>query len=568
MTYFNELAAKTPSATELTGTEVLPLVQGGATVHATVDDLTADIAANIVAAGGDPELNAAVATASTQAGIATTKAGEASASADDAAAALASMQAGEPIDTTATGNLELTEAGFYDGRSINGVALRRIYDMRGYYAERPAAFDWDIGYWVRLGMTGALESNLDPAAYDVAGNDPGVVYYFVNPSTGSDSAGNLGHTPATPLLSLNGALSRIITNGDTHAVIYAMPTLYADGKTWGTSQVPATNLSIKPWNGATSAPYDDTTGDPIIISTETTGLVWSATGSGAYSSTRSAVCAVADDAVTNGDGLPSFYSKATSLAACNSTAGTWFQSGTTIYVHTLDNRAPDSSVHVYVDKNGARTGKGNFTFYAKNVWFYGGTHAFYGSTSNAANTEVLCFDRCRFFYGKNNGQSNYGSKYVINYLCESAFNGADGFNYHGDTTNATKITYNIEFGCTAHDNGYTWSAIQDVNNGSTTHDGCYIARFGTVCYRNQGPNIADVGGGKSWLFACQSRESIPVTVDNSSADFYFSANTAWLDHCDAEGSNYATVSTGGAAIYARRCNLYPRMYTVSALQSW
>ena len=454
--------------------------------------------------------------------------------------------------------------------NVNGIPITRKYNMRNYVAEKPTLFTWNAhGFKFWLDSDGVLKSNINPDNYDVASKAVDKVDYFIRKG-GTTTVGHTGTDPANPHGSLTQILTNINAGNIQNAVIWIKPDTFTDGTVWGVGSTVRVdkNISIKPWNNAITAPYIDTSESPIVITTETTGLTWTNVATGVYSTTRAACGAVADELVTNDLYDWSRYSKVLSLALCTSTAGSWFQDGTTLYVHTLDNRIPDSKLHVYVAKDNAYFLGGNYNAYLERVWFYGGTGACYGTTSLSDTVETIFFNKCRFRYAVNNGMSLYGMKYCISYECESSYNGSDGFNYHADTT-LVKKTQNVEYKCIAYRNGTSWSAVIGVNNGSTTHDGCDIVRAGTVVFENEGPNIADVNGGNSWLFNCISRNSLNPLGGAVNCDFYSSQNKMWLDHCDSSGSLYSASAVGtGVKMYIRNTNLYARLSQAANFQAW
>lgn len=458
----------------------------------------------------------------------------------------------------------------FSNMTINGIPINRKYRMRNYVAERPSGFTWNAhGFKFWLDSDGILRSNIKPDDYDVASKAVDKVEYFIRKG-GSTLPANTGTDPNSPQGSLTQILTNINSGNIQNAVIWIKPDVFTDGTVWGVGGAVRINknISIKPWNTSVTAPYLDTTDNPIVITTESTGLTWTLVSTGVYSTTRAATNVVVDENVLNDLYDWSMYTKVDSLALCTSTAGSWFQDGTTLYVHTLDNRTPDAKLHVYVQKDSAYFLGGNYTAYLERVWLYGGTTPCYGTTALTNTIETIFFNRCKFKYSTNNGMSFYGMKYSIAYECESSYNGSDGYNYHADTTLAKK-TQNVEFKCVAYRNGHAWSPVHGVNNGSTTHDGCDIVRAGTVVFENQGPNIADVNGGNSWLFDCVARNSLNPLGGAVNCDFYASQNKMWLDHCDSSGSLYSAAAVGsGVKMYVRNCNLYARLSQATNFQWW
>lgn len=466
------------------------------------------------------------------------------------------------------GNIEYPEFGSQSVGKVNNIPLKRYFDMRGYYAEKPAAFDWDVhGVRAWLDMQGIMQHNLKPEDYDVASKSVGVVEYFVKKG-GTVGSSNLGTDPLTPLGAIYAAISRINTNVVPNAIIWITPEVYTDAFVWGANNAIKSNVSIKIWNGSTTAPFADTTDSRATITTETTGLAWSNVGLGTYSTSRTAVGAVVDETIINKLGDSTLYEKVSDLASCQSKAGTWAQDGSTLYVHAHDNRTPDNALHIYVNKVNAEVGTGNYTFYCERVNFYGGDKAFYGKSTALNTDEYIFFKECSFLYATNNGLETRGIRYPILLNSSGSYAGSDGFNYHTSIEQPTKLSYVLEVNCLTYQNGKYWSNLIGSNNGSTVHDGSYIVRFNTVTYQNEGPNFADVGGGKSWLFNCIARDSYNPVVAGTHADYYTQNNLMWIDHCDSSGSRYSLSADANGRIYVKNCNLYARIFQGNKIINW
>ena len=257
----------------------------------------------------------------------------------------------------------------FSNMTINGIPINRKYRMRNYVAERPSGFTWNAhGFKFWLDSDGILRSNIKPDDYDVASKAVDKVEYFIRKG-GSTLPANTGTDPNSPQGSLTQILTNINSGNIQNAVIWIKPDVFTDGTVWGVGGAVRINknISIKPWNTSVTAPYLDTTDNPIVITTESTGLTWTLVSTGVYSTTRAATNVVVDENVLNDLYDWSMYTKVDSLALCTSTAGSWFQDGTTLYVHTLDNRTPDAKLHVYVQKDSAYFLGGNYTAYLERV---------------------------------------------------------------------------------------------------------------------------------------------------------------------------------------------------------
>lgn len=243
-----------------------------------------------------------------------------------------------------------------------------------------------------------------------------------------------------------------------------------------------------------------------------------------------------------------------------------FLDGTTLYVHTLDNRQPDANINVFVTKRVGGSTTGNYSVYLERVWFWGGDYSFFADVQAGNTTQQIFFNNCKFQYSSSNGLQVRGVSKTLCYECEASYNRDDGFNYHAEVGGTTRPTRVIEFNCKAYRNGQTWSPLLLSNQGSTTHDGSWIVRAGTVCFDNGRQSFTDVGNSQSWMINCQSRTTTEKPFEGAYySDYQCAEGTMWLDHCDAAGHDYAVVSTNNGKIYSRNSNLYARIFQAHKL---
>lgn len=232
---------------------------------------------------------------------------------------------------------------------------------------------------------------------------------------------------------------------------------------------------------------------------------------------------------SNGDYVE--YTKKTSIAEAEATPGSWYWASNVLYVHTIDNRTPDSDIHSYIAaKQVDATGK---NVYLEGLKIYGGGSSL--STSNGLINHTstnpvynLYMKDCKVKYSINDNKGIFISKshaYIQN--VESAKNNSDGFNYH----NAAKA---IEIDCVGRDNGY--SGAND--NGSSIHEASAIIRINGEYMRNYGPNVIDINeGSQSWNLGCKAYES-KATLSTNNSDFHNQQAEMWLDSCKSHSSQY------------------------------
>src|SRR3990167_8072857 len=170
----------------------------------------------------------------------------------------------------------------------------------------------------------------------------------------------------------------------------------------------------------------------VISSTQVMSLVWALTAGQTYTyeTTRTSVQGVFDKAVLDANGDYTRYSNQSSIATVEATPGSWWQSGSLVYVHTINNRPVDADVYVsLIQYNGDAIG--NITIYIENITFEGGIAAFRMSDGGAGQTPKLYAKNCQFKYSTNgNGLTVLTASETILQSCVAAANLQDGFNYH------------------------------------------------------------------------------------------------------------------------------------------
>jgi len=366
--------------------------------------------------------------------------------------------------------------------------------------------------------------------------------YYVDPSAPN---GNSGLTPDEPINSLGTLFSSFATTAPTTDI----EIILTDGL-YNRNRAPMGSTWNYPYNLSITAPTE-----AIFSSAEPFNILTWTLDSGAYSTTRSAVLNVFDSSLRDYRGIPLWLNKVDTLAECQSTANTWYTNGTSVWVHTFDDREPDSDIIVNLNAGQfvvtVTSGK---TFYTENV-----KYLITGGLNNDAITVSTPFEDTGFFNAINcsfcgsYGSNGLDADNIWTYLrdCTAAYNGLDGFNYH-DNISANQAVA-IELGCHAYANGTQQTG---TNNGSTAHDGMRIIRCNSICYDNYGPNIVDVNGCYSFNINCYAAKSTrPDGVTKS--NFYFdnaiavSDGKAWLVGCGGADSLYDISSDGTAEINVR-----------------
>jgi hypothetical protein len=259
-----------------------------------------------------------------------------------------------------------------------------------------------------------------------------------------------------------------------------------------------------------------------------------------YQANRSAVQRVIDLKFSDGEDELE-YTKKTSVAEVEASAGSWYTDGTILYIHTKDDRQPDSNILPFLSGGNLKIALDVTYVYLEGIKIYGGDNPVqYNSSSTQA--EILLKDCHLKFAGVDNGLEAIGAKLYIAQNCIAARNPMDGFNYHAS---GTAIPNFIEIDCIGRNNGN----VSGSDNGTTAHDGVKGIRLRGMYYRNNGGNVADVGANtETWNLGCTAFESLQTS------DFLITNGAAkmWLDHCKGYGStNALDVGDATASVYVR-----------------
>jgi hypothetical protein len=351
---------------------------------------------------------------------------------------------------------------------------------------------------------------------------------YVDVATGSDS--NSG-SAAAPLKSIYQA----VHGRSGNVWVYVKPGLYAGNDGWRDAN-PTCNLVVMPWGNGR-----------VVSSRHLTGLSW-ALSSGqtkTYQSTITTVGSVVDAANVDGHGDYTRLTSAASIAAVEATAGTYYVSGTTVYVHTFNDRVPDASLRVYPNLRNGRYQQPSGVVWIKGVDFEGGSRPMQLAAVTAGQTNVGWFWDCAFKYaGGSSGQNGLntdGRCFTYAKGCVAAANALDGFNYHYVSGGLPPVAVEIE--CIGRNNGHNASG---TNNGSTMHDGGSIIRIGGRYFGNENRNVHDVNSSYSWNLGVYSADSRgPASKVNFAAGTGTDGTMMWLDQCVSSGSDndFETVST-------------------------
>lgn len=263
-------------------------------------------------------------------------------------------------------------------------------------------------------------------------------------------------------------------------------------------------------------------------------IAWAPDGTypNVYVGTRSASSFVVDHATLTADGNGTHLTSQSSVADVDANPGSFFVSGSSVYVRTVDSRAPDVDVEIIMAVNGP-TMNGANNYYVEGFDFRGGNSAFY-----CTNATRGVFVNSKFRYSlTSNGLDADGTTNMYVYGCEASENYADGFNYH--TT-----SYVVEESCVGYGNGW---GLAGSNNGSSQHENNIIIRVDCTYRRNNGPQIADIVTADSWNVGVTASHPFGVTGWQSTG--IYSEGNQWLHECNCHDCEYDIYEAGAQTTY-------------------
>jgi hypothetical protein len=268
------------------------------------------------------------------------------------------------------------------------------------------------------------------------------------------------------------------------------------------------------------------------------GLSWSLETGSTYKATVTGVTStnlhVADAATANAFGDELLLTSRASIALVDANPGSYYITGTTVYVRTSDSRVPDSDVKVYdnfINKLEYSNPDGG-RFYAERLTMEGSAKAFFVTDLVTAPTYIT--RDCIAFNCSADGwwqYSNSGVSIAIDCTCYNC--GDDGLSYGYDAIG-------IEVGVTSRDNG-----SKAADQASTSHDGSTMVRVNGTYVGNGAQGVADVGGCYTWMLGCISTATAAAAYlnGNSAGD----TGKLWLDTCEVGVGSPTGIQTSAIA---------------------
>ena len=221
------------------------------------------------------------------------------------------------------------------------------------------------------------------------------------------------------------------------------------------------------------------------------------------------------------------YELVESIDDVDATPGSFFVDETKVYVHTFDDREPDTDVLL-----GKGAASGSFTdsnVYMENLKIYGGFYPLKATTSNIYLNDV------ELKYGLYNGfYSTTSNSIAVDTVV--AHNHLDGFNYKN--TDLTKSPWMIEIDVEAYANGLT-NDETDYNNGSSMHNNYVGIRLNGEYSYNKGANVHDIDEAQSVQYGSIAHHSVS-SIESRDINFLIDETTInnlmWLFDVESYGS--------------------------------
>lgn len=291
----------------------------------------------------------------------------------------------------------------------------------------------------------------------------------------------------------------------------------------------------------------------VVICHAAGALSWTVESGTTYRATRSNVCRVIDWANRDADGEFVELTQVTTLAACTSTPGTWFQSGDNalVYVNRSDGAVVSdtntAALLLNVDGIDVSTG-GNTHLYG--IHQYGGAEGAL-RCRNAATRRLYAQD-CRFAYSTNVGAidavQSLDLDLFVGVRCVASHGQKDGFNFHIRNGQIPKA---VLVDCVGFENGdqLTTRTKPTSCNGVTIHDGGILIDINGRYFRNYGADTAHVDAGtEAWHIGSQAAGGYGDTNRGGTTPGGVGYLAATNSVVRAVGSPGATLATTGGQI--------------------
>lgn len=291
-------------------------------------------------------------------------------------------------------------------------------------------------------------------------------------------------------------------------------------------------------------------------------LAWAKTGGATYTyqAARSNSYRCVNPAVKDDKGLYAEYTWVASSSAVDTTEGSWFTDGTTVYVHPHNHETPTLSNARVLLQSGNLNWSANNNLVIRGFDFEGGQQGPIRVSNGSTN--IVVADDCTFRYSCASNLNTGGIQTVDGaqilgvglfaaFNCSADRNSKDGFNLHA----AGGIIPNGLFvNCRGTLNGLSPSVS---NNGFTTHDGVKSISIGCDWRGNYGTGSGHVSDGTQvWSVGDVSGASMGDSIYGGSIPYggfgvWSGAAEMWMDSCRDVGAEWGVIRTDTAIMHLR-----------------
>lgn len=333
---------------------------------------------------------------------------------------------------------------------------------------------------------------------------------YVNSASGSDSKNGLTEANAVKTLKkafeiyANKAGSEAAAIHILDAATFTVDELYAGNLSGGSSELRVKKpLAVIADVGATVINGVK----PTWTETETEGVYTATIGND-----LTPVCIVEVSADNRGrDGALEPMTVCTALADCESTANSFYISGTTVYVHPRSGSTPADCAALVsqIRFRFAHSQAASDSFLLlKGLDVVGRTYFVARSSGYpqlSYKIELFC-DGCTFEHSSDDNIQAKSYDNVVFVDCLSAFSKADCFSSMEDTISGRTIGDGVvlALNCRARGAGHYATSGQTSTNLFTAHNGENVLRINCHGVDHAGPAFADVNGCRSVLIGCSS----------------------------------------------------------------
>lgn len=426
----------------------------------------------------------------------------------------------------------------------------------------PALFGSTNGVDIYRTSNGTLSTDFDVDFYRPATT----VTYYVDPVSGLDA--NDGLTTSTPKQNVPVATANAANQPTTFK---CKPGIYRGLRGPNGVGISLPAVVIEPWADDPTDPANRVT---FIRKSDALANVWIVESGSTYrrSTTTGADPVWVFDLAIRTRSIPASYPKASSLANCQATAGTWWRdSGTgNLYVHAADGRNLVGDQSIDISSTGTNLNlipTQSMTVWVQNVELGCGDEPFVCNFTTNTNLTMNVYLKDVGTFGARVGNGlSYDADLAtctlntFQYRCWSAYNVKDGFNYHAQ--GSLIGTFAFEYECWT---GFTGADAGLANNATTLHENCRAISLNCDFGGSQNRTLHDITASKRWMLGTTVRASqgldvgTAMTVASGHPDGA-SQSSIWMDACVIEDS-----PAGGLVAYGVADRIYYANMSIAGL---